>query len=65
MRPEAFKCVLGIHYSILSFYATSQSIPQGEIDCRNREMLSNKQNKGKAFIYLDYFSDAIKNFFKI
>ena len=65
MHSEAFKCVLEMYYSDLSFYATSQSVSQSEIDCRNREMLSNKQNKGKAFIYLDYFSDAIKNFFKI
>jgi len=41
------------------FYATSQSVLRSEIDCRNREMLSNGQIKGKAFNYLITLRDAI------
>ena len=44
-----------MYYSDLYFYATSQSVSQSEIDCRNREMLSNEQIKGKAFENIDFF----------
>ena len=65
MHSEAFKCVLEMYYSDLSFYATSQSVSQSEIDCRNREMLSNEQIKGKAFENIDFLCDAIALILKI
>ena len=54
-----------MYYSDLSFYATSQSVSQSEIDCRNREMLSNEQIKGKAFENIDFLYDAIALILKI
>ena len=65
MRPEAFKCVLGMYYSILFFCATSQSVSRSEIDCRNRAMLAKVQIKGKAFNYIIILRDAIDIIFKI